>query len=94
MEVTAAADSFVSTRAVFIASHSTEPSTPYSGRRGRIGVVGKKQRQKKTRSRPQAGKRTAGKPAAKYSAGEIAMAVLGAALLIMVAGIIITSLLG
>jgi len=30
----------------------------------------------------------------KYSAGEIAMAVLGAAILIMVAGIIITSLLG
>jgi len=30
----------------------------------------------------------------KYSAGEIAMAILGAALLIMVAGIIITSLLG
>jgi hypothetical protein len=30
----------------------------------------------------------------KYSPGEIAMAVLGAALLIMVAGIIITSLLG
>ena len=30
----------------------------------------------------------------KYSPGEMAMAVLGAALLIMVAGIIITSLLG
>ncbi len=30
----------------------------------------------------------------KYSAGEIAMAVLGAAILIMVAGIILTSLLG
>ena len=30
----------------------------------------------------------------KYSAGEIAMAILGGALLIMVAGIIITSLLG
>lgn len=30
----------------------------------------------------------------KYSPGEIAMAVLGAAILIMVAGIIITSLLG
>ena len=30
----------------------------------------------------------------KYSAGEIAMAILGAALLIMVAGIVITSLLG
>ncbi len=30
----------------------------------------------------------------KYSAGEIAMAVLGAALLIMAAGIVITSLLG
>jgi len=56
--------------------------------------VGKKQRLKKTRSRPQAGKRAEGKPGAKYTAGEIAMAVLGAALLIMVAGIIITSLLG
>jgi hypothetical protein len=31
---------------------------------------------------------------AKYSAGEIAMAILGAALLIMVAGIIISSLMG
>ncbi len=30
----------------------------------------------------------------KYSAGEIAMAILGAAILIMVAGIIVTSLLG
>ena len=30
----------------------------------------------------------------KYSAGEIAMAVLGGALLIMAAGIVITSLLG
>jgi len=30
----------------------------------------------------------------KYSPGEIALAVLGAALLIMVAGIVITSLLG
>jgi hypothetical protein len=30
----------------------------------------------------------------KYSAGEIALAILGAALLIMVAGIVITSLLG
>ncbi len=30
----------------------------------------------------------------KYSAGEIAMAILGGALLIMVAGMIITSLLG
>jgi fucose permease len=30
----------------------------------------------------------------KYSAGEIAMAILGAAILIMIAGIILTSLLG
>ena len=30
----------------------------------------------------------------KYSAGEIAMAVLGAAILIMAAGIILTSLIG
>ena len=30
----------------------------------------------------------------KYSAGEIAMAILGAAILIMFAGIILTSLLG
>jgi hypothetical protein len=55
--------------------------------------VGKKQRPKKARSRPQPGTR-GGRPNARYSAGEIAMAVLGAALLIMVAGIIITSLLG
>ena len=31
---------------------------------------------------------------AKYSAGEIAMAILGAAILIMVGGIVLTSLLG
>lgn len=53
--------------------------------------MGKKQRTKKTAHRTT---KPAKKQGAKYSAGEIAMAVLGAALLIMVAGIIITSLLG
>ena len=32
------------------------------------------------------------KPSARYSAGEIAMAILGAAILVMIAGIIITSI--
>jgi hypothetical protein len=52
-----------------------------------------KKPRKKKRPRPNQ-PRTTQQPNAKYSAGEIAMAVLGAALLIMVAGIIITSLLG
>jgi hypothetical protein len=56
--------------------------------------MGKKRRTKKTAHRPPPDSRPDKKQGAKYSAGEIAMAVLGAALLIMVAGIIITSLLG
>ena len=56
--------------------------------------MGKKHRTKKTAHRPQPTTKPSKKQGAKYSAGEIAMAVLGAALLIMVAGIIITSLLG
>jgi len=43
------------------------------------------------------GRKGGGNPAkqkpARYTAGEIAMAILGAAILVMVAGIIITSLL-
>ena len=52
---------------------------------------------KKPRKKKKAGRQPQTGPAkkdTKYSPGEIAMAVLGAALLIMVAGIIITSLLG
>jgi len=51
----------------------------------------KPRKKKKGRGQPQTGPV---KKDTKYSAGEIAMAVLGAAILIMVAGIIITSLLG
>jgi hypothetical protein len=54
--------------------------------------MSKKLRKKKKPNRqPPAGP---AKKDTKYSPGEIAMAVLGAAILIMVAGIIITSLLG
>lgn len=56
--------------------------------------MGKKQRTRKTAHRTQPATKPSKKQSAKYSAGEIAMAVLGAALLIMVAGIVITSLLG
>jgi hypothetical protein len=53
--------------------------------------MSKKPRKKKpTRQRA----KRSSKRDARYSAGEIAMAVLGGAILIMVAGIIITSLLG
>ena len=53
--------------------------------------MSKKPRKKKKKNRqPPTGPP---KKDAKYSPGEIAMAVLGAALLIMVAGIIVTSLL-
>ena len=55
-------------------------------------AMGKKPRKKKRLHRPSPKKAT--KYNTKYSAGEIAMAVLGGAILIMVAGIIITSLLG
>ena len=51
----------------------------------------KPRKKKKGHGQPQTGP---AKKDTKYSAGEIAMAVLGAAILIMVAGIIITSLLG
>ena len=57
-----------------------------------IDVMSKKPRKKKKK----AGRQQPTGPAkkdTKYSPGEIAMAVLGAALLIMVAGIVITSLL-
>jgi len=56
------------------------------------GEMSKKPRKKKSSGQTQSGKRV--QKDAKYSAGEIAMAVLGGAILIMVAGIIITSLLG
>ena len=54
--------------------------------------MSKKPRKKKPGRQTQPGKRS--QKDAKYTPGEIAMAVLGGALLIMVAGIIITSLLG
>jgi hypothetical protein len=54
--------------------------------------MSKKFRIKKPGHKPQTSKRA--QKNTKYSAGEIAMAVLGGAILIMVAGIIITSLLG
>ena len=54
--------------------------------------MSKKPRKNKT------GRKSSGKgakqQAARYTAGEIAMAILGAAILVMVAGVIITSLLG
>jgi len=53
--------------------------------------MSKKPRKKKTHRTQPSGPP---KKNTKYSAGEIAMAVLGAAILIMVAGIILTSLLG
>jgi len=55
--------------------------------------MSKKTRKKKKKAgrHPQAGR---AKKSTKYSPGEIALAVLGAAILIMVAGIVITSLLG
>ena len=58
-----------------------------------LNIMAKKPRKKKKKAdrRPQPG---ASKKGAKYSPGEIAMAVLGAAILVMVAGIIITALLG
>ena len=55
--------------------------------------MSKKPRKKKKKARPQPQTGPVNNDA-KYSPGEIAMAVLGAALLIMVAGIVITSLLG
>jgi hypothetical protein len=55
--------------------------------------MGKKKRTKKITHRPQPGSKPTKKLNTKYSAGEIAMAVLGAAILVMVAGIIITSLI-
>jgi len=58
-----------------------------------IDVMSKKPRKKKKKPGRQPQTRP-GKKDTKYSPGEIAMAVLGAAILIMVAGIIITSLLG
>ena len=60
-------------------------------RRYNGSVMSRKPRKKKKKS---GGQRPApAKKNAKYSAGEIAMAILGAAILIMVAGIIIESLL-
>jgi hypothetical protein len=56
--------------------------------------MSKTKRTKKITHRPQSGGKPSKKLNSKYSAGEIAMAVLGAAILVMVAGIIITSLIG
>ncbi len=54
-------------------------------------IMTKKPRKKKPARQTQP--RKSAQKGDKYSAGEIAMAILGGALLIMVAGIIITSLL-
>lgn len=54
--------------------------------------MSKKRRKKKKKKTPQQ-QSVPPKKNTKYSPGEIAMAVLGAALLIMAAGIIITALL-
>ena len=51
--------------------------------------MSKKPRKKKKKSSDQSAKATP----PRYTAGEIAMAILGAAILVMFAGIIITSLL-
>jgi hypothetical protein len=56
-------------------------------------IMPKKKRTKKITHRPQPGSKWSKKLNTKYSAGEIAMAILGAAILVMVAGIIITSLI-
>ena len=53
--------------------------------------MAKNRRDKKARRQNQPGKRV--QKNAKYTAGEIAMAVLGGAILIMVIGIIVTSIL-
>jgi cell division protein FtsL len=58
-----------------------------------IDTMSKKPRKKKKKKGAQQQSATQ-KQNTKYSAGEIAMAILGAALLIMAAGIIITSCLG
>ena len=60
----------------------------YNGR-----AMSKKPRKKKKKKGP-SGEKPEQKLNTKYSAGEIAMAILGGAILIMFAGIIITSLLG
>ena len=55
--------------------------------------MGKKIRRKKTRQKPPSSPERK-RSKARYTPGEIAMAVLGGLLLIMVAGIIITSIWG
>jgi hypothetical protein len=64
----------------------------FQGARYNGGEMSKKLRTKKATRKSQ--KRGFFQKGAKYSAGEIAMAVLGGAILVMVAGIIITALLG
>lgn len=54
--------------------------------------MGKKSRPKK-RSKSSPNRPTGGGGSSRYTAAEIAMAVLGAAILVMLAGIIITSFL-
>ena len=77
----------------WIQHQSREPTTSTRHIEYHGDVMAKKPRKKKKMS----GRPPLTGPAkkdTKYSPGEIAMAVLGAAILIMVAGIIITSLLG
>jgi hypothetical protein len=56
--------------------------------------MAKKQSSKKGQQRGRSSRTSPPPRSKKYSPAEIAMAVLGAALLIMIAGIIITSLFG
>jgi hypothetical protein len=53
-----------------------------------------KKRVKKRKKKSSRARRASSRVFAKYTAAEIAMAVLGAAIVIMIAGIIITALLG
>jgi hypothetical protein len=60
---------------------------------GYHGVIMSKKPRKKKKKKPQQ-QQAEPKPNTKYSAGELAMAILGGALIILFAGIIITSCLG
>ena len=77
-------------------SHRAQARTPDGGCGKRFdynGVAMSKKPRKKKRTRGQGGGTPSKAKPARYTAGEIAMAILGAAILVMVAGIIITSIL-
>jgi hypothetical protein len=56
--------------------------------------MAKKQNKKAKKKSPQGSRPAPAKKSASYSPAEIAMAVLGAALLVLFAGIVITSIFG